>query len=108
MEVLICLVICKSYIHGYGTYVGGLIGYKDNSNHKNENCYSQSVIDMTSATAIGGFIGQDQCTQSSGNKYYSNCYANTVMLGAGTNKGFCGERVSGCTSTQSGCVWNKN
>jgi hypothetical protein len=62
---------------------------------------------MTSATAVGGFVGQDQCIQTSGNKYYSNCYANTVMLGEGTKKGFCGERVEDCTSTQTGCVWNK-
>ena len=98
----------KCNIRGYGTYIGGLTGWKENSNFKFENCYSQSVINMTSATAVGGFVGLDECTQASGNKYYSNCYANTTILGAGTTKkGFCGSRVDGCTSTQTNCLWNK-
>ena len=62
---------------------------------------------MTSATAVGGFVGKDECIKTTGNYYYFNCYANTVMLGEGTKKGFCGERVEDCTSTQTGCVWNK-
>ena len=98
----------KCNIRGYGTYIGGLTGQKENYNFKIENCYSQSVINMTSATAVGGFVGLDQCTKASGNKYYSNCYANTTILGAGTTKkGFCGSRVDGCTSTQTNCLWNK-
>ena len=97
----------KCNIKGYGTYVGGLIGYT-NQNFAITNSYSQSVINMTSATAVGGFVGLDICTQASGNKYYSNCYANTTILGAGTTKkGFCGSRVDGCTSTQTNCLWNK-
>ena len=98
----------KCNIRGYGAYIGGLIGRKENSNFKIENCYSQSVINMTSATAVGGFVGRDHCIKTTGNYYYFNCYANTTILGAGTTKkGFCGYRVDGCTSTQTGCVWNK-
>ncbi len=97
----------KCNIRGYGTYIGGLTGRKENSNFKFENCYSQSVINMTSATAVGGFVGKDECIKTTGNYYYFNCYANTVMLGEGTKKGFCGYRVDGCTSTQTNCLWNK-
>ena len=98
----------KCNIHGYGAYIGGLVGLKENYNFKIENCYSQSVINMTSATAIGGFVGRDNCIKTTGNYYYFNCYANTTILGAGTTKkGFCGYRVDGCTSTQTNCLWNK-
>ena len=98
----------KCNIRGYGAYIGGLTGLKENSNFKFENCYSQSVINMTSATAVGGFVGRDHCIKTTGNYYYSNCYANTTILGAGTTKkGFCGSRVDGCTSTQTNCLWNK-
>ena len=98
----------KCNIRGYGTYIGGLTGLKGNYNFKFENCYSQSVINMTSATAVGGFVGIDNCIKTTGNYYYSNCYANTTILGAGTTKkGFCGSRVDGCTSTQTNCLWNK-
>ena len=97
----------KCNIHGYGDCVGGLIGLKTNQNFAITNSYSQSVINMTSATAVGGFVGFDNCTQASGNKYYSNCYANTTILGAGTKKGFIGAIVDGCTSTQTNCLWNK-
>lgn len=97
----------KCNIRGYGTYIGGLTGQKTDTNFKIENCYSQSVINMTSATAVGGFVGRDNCIKTTGNYYYFNCYANTTILGAGTTKkGFCGYRVDGCTSTQTNCLWN--
>jgi len=97
----------KSYIHGYGTYIGGLCGIKTDTNFICTDSYSQSVINMSSATAIGGFIGRDLCTKTSGNKYYSNCYVATIIVGGGiVKKGFCGARVSGCTSTQSDCLWD--
>lgn len=98
----------KCNIRGYGIYIGGLTGWKQNSNFKIENCYCNAYINMTTATAVGGFVGKDDCIKTTGNKYYSNCYANTVMLGEGTTKkGFCGYRVDGCTSTQTNCLWNK-
>ena len=95
-------------ITGSAEYVGGMLGRNIDSLHHREvkNCYCNAYINMTTATNIGGFIGQDEFIRTDYTSKYTNCYCNTIIEGAGTKKGFLGAKENGCTSTASGCVWN--
>ena len=94
-------------ITGSATNIGGFIGNLGSANKTKEikNSYCYAYINMTSATNVGGFSGKDNFTSEDHTSKYTNCYCNTIIEGAGTNKkGFLGTKVDGCTSEANGCV----